>query len=166
MIDRTRFTISPQLDSEGFAASYDAGNNSRCYGCTPDEMCPRSGSCEFYASPLRVDHSVVYVDHTMMELANAHNDGLVLRRCPSVDELLSDHNKLDLHPYPADLRDYMQRHPENPEGWQEAEGVKLPPINWGTVADNIGQGAANAFKALIDGRTGKGAPHRHKTGDV
>lgn len=32
--------------------------------------------------------------------------------------------------------------PENPEGWQEVDGVKLPPITWGAVVESA-QSCAN-----------------------
>lgn len=52
-MDKTKFTRDPQLDSEGFTM-----NDARtCYGCTPSEMCPRSGHCERYDSPLRFEEA-------------------------------------------------------------------------------------------------------------
>jgi hypothetical protein len=47
-MDKTKFTVNPHLDSEGFVME-----DARCRGCGPDEPCPRSGHCERYSSPLR-----------------------------------------------------------------------------------------------------------------
>ena len=46
--DKTRFTRDPQKDSEGFT-----DHAAKCVGCRPEDMCPRSGYCERYDSPLR-----------------------------------------------------------------------------------------------------------------
>jgi len=47
-MDKTKFVVNPHLDSEGYVIL-----DAPCRGCGPDEMCPRSGHCERYDSPLR-----------------------------------------------------------------------------------------------------------------
>lgn len=50
-MDKTKFTVNPQHDSEGFT-DYTAP----CCGCSTEDMCPRSGHCLRYDSPLRIPH--------------------------------------------------------------------------------------------------------------
>jgi hypothetical protein len=54
-MDKTKFVVNPHLDSEGFLMA-----DAHCRGCSPDEMCPRSGHCERYDSPLRFTVSEMY----------------------------------------------------------------------------------------------------------
>jgi len=113
MFDRTKFFVNPQHDSEGFTMS-----DAKCVGCAPDEMCPRSGHCERYNSPLRLaaDYGPLEV-RTMAWLMQGQQDkGDALRACYGGFE----------HP--------TGRSP-NPPGWQELDGVKLPPITWAEVSD-------------------------------
>jgi hypothetical protein len=59
---KDRYTRDPQHDSEGFTlygqADACTGMDAKCRGCRPDEMCPRSGHCERYMSPLRKTHGI------------------------------------------------------------------------------------------------------------
>ena len=47
-MNKDKFTVNPQLDSEGFIELF-----APCRGCRLGEPCPRSGHCERYNSPLR-----------------------------------------------------------------------------------------------------------------
>lgn len=92
-MDKNKFTRDPHLDAEGFTVS-----DARCVGCGPHEMCPRSGHCERYDSPLRYmsewhDRGKVLMSieqvrewnahsDTLMTLANAHLDGINLSNPP------------------------------------------------------------------------------------
>jgi hypothetical protein len=87
---KAKFTVGPQHDSEGFTMS-----DAKCRGCAPDEMCPRSGHCERYDSPLRYHESIAA--QMGIELPLSHS---------------------------------------NPHGWQEVDGVQLPPITWADYSDD------------------------------
>lgn len=50
---KDKFTANPQQDAEGFTVQ-----DAKCVGCAPADMCPRSGHCERYMSPLRETHGV------------------------------------------------------------------------------------------------------------
>lgn len=58
MCFKDKFVTVPELDSEGFT-----DHAAKCRGCSPTDMCPRSGHCERYDSPLR-DGVVVLSDHS------------------------------------------------------------------------------------------------------
>ena len=70
-MDKTRFTAGPNLDSEGFVMA-----DARCHGCSPNEMCPRSGHCERYSSPLRCVADAL-LETRIALLPDGRPDGLI-----------------------------------------------------------------------------------------
>jgi len=50
---KDKFTVNPQQDAEGFTMP-----DARCHGCAPADMCPRSGHCDRYMSPLRETNGI------------------------------------------------------------------------------------------------------------
>jgi len=50
---KAKFTATPQHDAEGFTVQ-----DAKCVGCAPADMCPRSGHCERYMSPIRETHGI------------------------------------------------------------------------------------------------------------
>lgn len=127
MIDRTRFFVNPQHDSEGFTMP-----EAKCVGCAPEDMCPRSGHCERYDSPLRYmdyDGNVVPIEQ-----------GRVLLNKP-------DSEFEDLHALFLGQREKGDAlRAANPEGWQEVDGVKLPSVHtWADYSDEALEGAFQAW---------------------
>lgn len=78
-----KFTAHPQHDAEGFTVM-----DAKCRGCTPDEMCPRSGHCERYESPLRDIYGIAaeYINQQPINLA-AH------RAIRSIDALVASYGQ-------------------------------------------------------------------------
>lgn len=66
MTFKDKFLRDPQLDAEGFTMM-----DAKCCGCAPTDMCPRSGHCERYMSPLRATHGIPawMVDHVTSQQA-------------------------------------------------------------------------------------------------
>lgn len=134
-----KFTAHPQHDAEGFTVM-----DAQCRGCTPDEMCPRSGHCERYMSPLRDVYSIA-----------AH----MIHSLPWCDACQSYHSA-------AAPGCFITRHEElhrvfgkspvlaapygNPKGWQEVDGVKLPPVDTWAADDEISHSSVEEKKAVAE----------------
>lgn len=107
---KDKFVSNPEQDAEGFTVL-----DAKCRGCTPDEMCPRSGHCDRYMSPLRETHGIAaWMIHD-----------------------------IDVAPVPIEVQRiaYAQTqegrnmaNEANPVGWREVDGVVLPPITWGRAS--------------------------------
>lgn len=103
---KDKFTATPQQDAEGFTVM-----DARCVGCAPTDMCPRSGHCERYMSPIRETHGIAA---HMVKPIRYDKAGFINS---TVDAMMQQ------------VRSY-----KNPEGWREVDGVELPHITWGRAS--------------------------------
>lgn len=115
-MDKTKFVVNPHLDSEGFVK----------YG-PPHYLGELTDN-------QREDQRINAV------LANAHIDGLspvdvMYERMANTaigKEVLARRGFLNPHTGEVRQMPHLQL---NPQGWQEVDGVKLPPINWAERSD-------------------------------
>lgn len=133
---KDKFSATPQHDSEGFTMM-----DARCVGCGPEDMCPRSGHCERYESPIRETHGIpAWMISSLEERSDVPAEvkkvvgqyffggdyaaDLAERRQMVQD---ADYNLRQ----DAEVETAMRVAGVNPEGWQEVDGVLLPHIAWG-----------------------------------
>lgn len=135
-MDKTKFVVNPHLDSEGFLMA-----DARCRGCGPDEMCPRSGHCERYDSPLR-DPGFQYRDSGpveqkfvwLVDTSNVISDTQLQAYRAEVAEI--NEQRYTAFSLAAEMGVDLPLSHSNPKGWDEVDGVQLPPINWADYTDD------------------------------
>lgn len=118
---KTKFVAEPQLDAEGFVML-----DAPCLGCGPADMCPRSGHCQRYQSPLR---DVFGIAAWMAGMQDKPEEAVMILadvKCMQCEPPC----RLGCLPGQPKRHSGVCEPEQNPPGWQEVGGVQLPPITW------------------------------------
>lgn len=144
MTFKNKFVHAPQHDSEGFTVM-----DAKCRGCEPADMCPRSGHCDRYMSPLREAHGIP------AWMVSDLNDRLAVAKSAFAEHTaeMADAKRLvdeadARQPSETDVL-YRELTGRNTKGWDEVDGVNLPPVSvWAQLPDELIEAGFQAWLRL------------------